>query len=209
MRERILGLLLLLAMPVCSWAALTTITFTELPFQPVNGVSLEGVTFADTSGADFNASDGGQEKFVQDPCLEGQTAGETLTLTFATPTPYLSFGVALSTQGSVTNAFTVNLVTSSGPKVFDVNTKQYTRHNPPDNFTTGQFAYYDPTATVTQATITFNTAAASAFGFDNLTFGTPDPLIATPTLDPKALAVLALMIGFSGLFLRRRTRSGL
>lgn len=71
----------LLALPVSFWAAidttgLTIIRFNELPPQPANGVSFAGVTFGFTGGAaTFDASNGGQLTYVQDPTLEGDTTG--------------------------------------------------------------------------------------------------------------------------------------
>jgi hypothetical protein len=47
------------------------LTMDEVPFQPINGLTVKGVTFADTAGADYNAGDGGQQFFTQDPVIEG------------------------------------------------------------------------------------------------------------------------------------------
>jgi hypothetical protein len=201
MKRLIAVLAILLAVPACAWANLTTITFDELPFQPVNGVSLEGVTFADTGGADFDAANGGQLTFTQDPVLEGQTAGETLTLTFATPTPVLRFGVALSTQTAVDPAVTVVLSGPGGP--IGTFTASAEIHGT-DAFSNGEFRYSG--APVTTASITFNSTAASAFGFDNLTFGTPGPVavVPVPALDARAMALLMLAVAGLGAWLVRR-----
>jgi hypothetical protein len=199
MKRLIAVLAVSLAVPACAWAHLTTITFTELPTQPVNGVSLEGVTFADTTGATFNAPNGGQLTYVQDPCLEGNNAGEALTLTFATPTPFLQFGVALSTQATVPVAVTVVLSGPSGP--LGTHTAGVKIHNG-GAFSDGQFTYEG--APVTTANITFNAAAATSFGFDNLTFGTPDATVPIPALDNKAMALLMLFVIVAGAWLLRR-----
>jgi hypothetical protein len=195
MKKAIFGLALLWAIPACSWAALTTITFTELPPQPANGVSLNGVTFGFAGGtATFDAPNGGQLTYVQDPSLEGQSVGK-LTLTFATPAPFVRFGVALSTAATLTPGCTVSLVGPGGPLgTFPVNTTNL------KGFTEGQFVYSG--SPVTTATITFNSGAASAFAIDNLSFGTID---AVPALDSRALALLAVtMIGLGGWVVRRR-----
>jgi hypothetical protein len=195
LRKALFGLALLWALPACSWAALTTITFTELPPQPANGVSLKGVTFGFAGGlATFDAPNGGQLTYVQDPSLEGVSVG-TLTLTFATPTPVLRFGVALSTGATLTPGFTVVLAGPGGPLgTFPVNTTNL------KGFTEGQFNYAG--SPVTTATITFNSGGATDFAVDNVTFGTID---AVPALDPKALVFLALtLFGIGGWFLRRR-----
>jgi len=192
----------LLALPVSSWAAidttgLTVIHFDELPPQPANGVSLEGVTFGFTGGvATFDASNGGQLTYVQDPSLEGDTTG-TLTLTFASPTQVLQFGVALNNMVVDAPGFTVTLFAPSGAPIgtFPVTT------NPLISFSEGLFTYNG--AYVKTAVITF-TNAATSFAVDNLTFG----LNPVPTLDPVALTFLALAIAVMGaVLLRRKTLS--
>src|SRR5271170_498253 len=104
----------LLATAASGQTTSVTINGTEVPFQPVNGLTVKGVTFTDTSGADFDAPNGGQLTYTQDPVIEGQTAGETLTMVFPYPVSVLSFGMALSSQGTLTNAYTVKLYDSGG-----------------------------------------------------------------------------------------------
>ena len=72
------------------------LTMDEVPFQPINGLTVKGVTFADTAGAAYNAGDGGIQFYTQDPVIEGNTAGEAITMTFVTPITSLSFGFALT-----------------------------------------------------------------------------------------------------------------
>jgi len=108
----------------------------------VDGLSFSGVMFAFTvngisSGdAHYNAIGPGVLTYVQDPSLEGDSSG-VLTLTFDVPTPVIQFGVALSTVGTLTSGFSVELfgpgMTSLG--VFDVPTESLF------TLTEGQFTY--------------------------------------------------------------------
>lgn len=144
------------------------VTMDELPTQFANGVSLKGVTFTDTANALFDFSDGGQERYVQDPSLEGPTTGETLTMTFTNPVAYLQFGVALSTLTSVDNGFTVTLFDPAGNQIgapISVNTQPYFV------FSEGLFTSPAISSLIKQAVVTFNSAAAGSFAVDNVTFG--------------------------------------
>jgi hypothetical protein len=159
----------LLATVASAQTTSVTITGTEVPFQPVNGLTVKGVTFTDTTGADFDAANGGQLTFTQDPVIEGQTAGETLTMVFPYPVSVLSFGMALSNQGTLTNAFTVSLFDSLGNLL---QTVPVTVGNPPgDAFSNGPFTSNQP-GLISKAVITFDSSKASAFGLDNITFST-------------------------------------
>src|SRR5712692_2441328 len=95
---------LALTCPSAAWAQVTLV-FDELPFQPVNGVSILGVTFGFTidgvpsTDANYNSGGPGQITYVQDPSLEGNASG-ILILDFDVPTPLVQFGVALSALGS-------------------------------------------------------------------------------------------------------------
>src|SRR4051812_32147560 len=99
------------------WAA--TVTFDELAPQPLNGVSLKGVTFNFTIGgsastdATFNTviGPGGVPPFIVPPNAEGNSLG-TLTFTFAQPSTAISFGLARSVPGGTSGA-TVQLFSGS------------------------------------------------------------------------------------------------
>jgi hypothetical protein len=146
------------------------LTMDEVSFQPVNGLTIKGVTFADTAGAYIDATNGGQMHYVQDPALVGQTGGETLTMTFNQPAYGLQFGVALSTQGSVTAGFTVQLYDPLGNALggpIAVNTAQLSG----DNFTEGLFT--TSLGDIGKAVVTFNSGAAVLFGLDNVVYGLP------------------------------------
>ena len=97
----------------------TTITFSELPAGPVNGLSVGGVTFGFTinglasSDAIFGSTTGpGPTPFNTPPHLEGNTLG-LLMLDFASPIVFLQFGSHLSVETDVTSALGVQLYDSS------------------------------------------------------------------------------------------------
>ena len=180
-------------------AQAVTLTFDELPFQPVDNLSFQGVTFdfkvggVDSTDARYGAGGPGAITFVQDPSLEGDAAG-ILTLDFAEPTSLLNFGVALNTFGSLTPGFTVELfdpaLMSLG--ITPVNTSSLV------SFTEGLFTYSG--APVTRAVIDFNETAANRFALDNLTFGGSQS-VPEPT---STLGVLALgAFGASSLLKRK------
>jgi hypothetical protein len=149
---------------------LTTLTFDELPFQPVNGLSFRGVTFGFEVGgvpstdADYHSFGPGQITFVQDPSLEGDARG-VLTLEFDKHTKVLEFGVALSCfRCTLTPGFSVELFNPGGHSrgVSTMDTHALV------SFTEAQFSCAGPP--VGRAVSTFNSAAAARFALDNLTF---------------------------------------
>ena len=148
------------------------LTMDEIPFQPVNGVTLKGITFSDTTGADIDASDGGQQHYTQDPVIEGLAAGETLTMTFTNPAYGLQFGVSVSTQGLVNTAFAVQLFDPLGNPLglpIAVNANQVGA----DSFSEGLFT--SSQGDIGKAVVTFPASPASfvAFGLDNVVYGLP------------------------------------
>ena len=144
------------------------LTMDEVPFQPVNNLTLKGITFTDTTGADIHAADGGQQHYTQDPVIEGQTGGEVLTMTFLQPAYGLQFGVSISRQGLATPGFTVTLFDPLGNLLgsFPVNASQLSG----DNFSEGLFT---SSLTIGKAVVTFPSPGASAFGLDNVVYGLP------------------------------------
>lgn len=148
---------------------LNTLEFDEVPFQPVDGLTVEGVTFGYTVGgvpsgdARYNAFGPGPGPFVQCPCMEGGTSG-TLTITFDEPTQVVEFGAALSTGGSLATGFTVDVIAPNGKSrgVFPVAT------SPAPGFTGAQFTYDG--GPVEQLVVTFNSGAAARFAIDNLSY---------------------------------------
>ena len=158
---------------------LVTLTFDELPTQPVNGLSVQGVTFgfevAGVSSTDAFYDGGGPalSAIADCPCLEGDAAGE-LTLRFDKPTNILRFGVVLSCPGCTLDpGFSVELLSPGGHSrgIIDVVT---TFPDPPVSrfeWSEGQFSYQG--AAVGTAVITFNSSfdpEFARFALDNLTF---------------------------------------
>jgi hypothetical protein len=149
-----------------------TLTFDELPFQPVDGLHFKGVTFdfkvggVDSTAASYGSfSFLGQTTFTSDPSLVGTTLG-VLTLDFDRPVSAFNFGVALAAPfATVPSAANVTLYDASAGLVgnFSVDVT-------PGFFVypSGQFSYSG--TPVTRAVITFNSVFASTFVLDNLTF---------------------------------------
>jgi len=139
-----------------------TITFDELPFQPVDGLTFNGVTFGFTVGAqpstdaNFNSFGPGQITYVQDPSLEGNAAG-VLTLTFASPTPLLKFGVAIDCVCTLSPGFNVHLF---GAGNSDLGTTAVNTQ-PLISFSEGQFSHTG--TAVTKAVITFDPTRTSGW----------------------------------------------
>jgi hypothetical protein len=164
------ALMLLSPLAGAQAATTTTLTFDELPAQPVNGVSIDGVTFqfevggAPSSDATYGSAGPGTITFVQDPSLEGNSSG-TLTLVFDPAVSDIEFGVALSASQALTPGFSVELFGPGGNSlgVTPVNT------SPLVSFTEGKFTYSG--APVSKAVITFD-ASAGRFALDNLGFTT-------------------------------------
>jgi hypothetical protein len=179
--------------------AAVTLTFDELPTQPVDGLSYMGVTFGFTVGgspstdAVYNGIGPGTLTYLQDPTLEGTTAG-ILTLDFATPTDQLQFGAALSSYYAATPGYTVNLYDPSYQLIgsYSGNT------SPLILWSEGQFTYSG--APVSQAVIGFNEQAASRFALDNLTI---NPVSAVPA--PGAILLSSIGLGLVNWLRRRRT----
>jgi len=177
--------------------AAITLTFDELPTQSVDGLSYMGVTFGFTVGgspsldARYNAVGPGNTVFVQDPSLEGDSAG-ILTLDFTPrPTDLLRFGVALNSlqplaPGFIVRLFDKNLAFVGG---FPMNT------SPLVLWTEGQFTYGGPP--IRRAVIDFNHLGTTRFALDNLTFN--------PIPAPGAILLGSIGVGVVSWLRRRRT----
>jgi hypothetical protein len=158
--------------PAVAAKPVTTLTFDEVPFQPVNGLSVSGVTFGfqiggiPSSDANYNAFGPGATTFVQDPSLEGNAAG-VLTLTFDQPTTVLEFGLARSCICTLTPGVSVELfkpgAAGRSRQVISLTT------SPLVSFSEAMFSYSGPA--IQTAVISFPSAGlALRFAFDNLTF---------------------------------------
>jgi len=156
--------------PVFAKKPLTILTFDEIPYQSVDGLNFNGVTFGFQIGgvpsldAYYHEGGPGQITYVQDPSLQGNTAG-TLTLTFDQPTTVVEFGVALNTDASLPAGATVDLH-RPGAGLLRQSIALATSPNP--TFTEGLFSYSGPA--VKTVVITFDSASAGHFALDNLKF---------------------------------------
>jgi hypothetical protein len=150
---------------------LTTLTFGELPFQPVDGLSFSGVTFGFEIGgvpsgdAVYNGLGPGVTTYVQDPSLEGSAFG-TLTLQFDHPTTILRFGIARNCVCTLTPGVSVQLFSPGGQHSQGQISLPTTSLG---TFSEALFSYVGPA--IQTAVITFPSANdAGRFALDNLTF---------------------------------------
>ena len=143
---------------------LTTLTFDELPEQPANGLTVNGVTFA-SADATYHGAGPGEITWVQDPSLEGP-ATTSLTLTFAQPTTFLQFGVARGCICTLPAGATVELY---APGVGARSSLHTVATTPLVTFSEGLFTYSGPA--IQRAVVTFpSPELAGRFSLDNLTF---------------------------------------
>ena len=162
--------LVLAAGPVLAAKPLTVLTFDEIPFQPVDGLNHNGVSFGFQIGgvlstdAYYHSGGPGQTTYVQDPSLEGNAAG-TLTLTFDQPTTVIEFGVVLSTFMPLPAGVTVDLY-RPGKGMLRETVPLAT--SPMPFWTEGLFSYTGPA--VKTVVVTFDSVNAGRFALDNLTF---------------------------------------
>lgn len=177
----------------------TTITFGELPAQPVNGLNIFGVTFGfkingvASPDATFGATLGpGTTPFLSPPHLEGSTLG-LLMLDFAIPIVFLQFGGHLSLEDSAAAALGVQLYDSSMTPLGGLMSLDMT----PSPTFAGALFQYDGAA-ASHAMIQFNDQAATRFAIDNLIF--------VPVPEPN-LAWLIVPALAGGIYLRRKSAS--
>jgi len=158
--------------PALAAKPVTTLTFDELPFQPVDGLSTSGITFGfqiggvPSSDANYGAFGPGSITFVQDPSLEGNSDG-VLTLTFDQPTTALEFGLARSCTCTLTPGVSVELFK---PGAADRSRSVVTlTTSPVVSFSEVLFSYSGPA--IQTAVITFpSSGLAPRFALDNLKF---------------------------------------
>jgi hypothetical protein len=196
MKKLITICILLVLMSAGAANAAFTLTFDELPTQPVDGLSYNGITFgfkvggSPSTDAIYNGIGPGNLTYLQDPSLEGTTAG-ILTLDFSTPTDQLEFGVALNSYNPVTMAYVVRLYDSS----YSLIGHCIENTSPLVLWTEGQFTYSG--TRVRRAVIGFNDNAANRFALDNLTIN--------PIPAPGAVLLGSFGLGLVNWLRRRRT----
>jgi hypothetical protein len=155
-------------------------TFDELPFQPVDGISVQGVTFgfsvgeASSTDAYYGSFGPGDLETISEPSLTGDSRG-ILTLDFAVPTGIVEFGAALSTADALSPGYTVEL--------FDLTLQSvgvFARDTAPSMgdlaFSESRFTYAG--APIKRAVIDFADAPGS-FAIDNLVI-VPEPTTTVP-----------------------------
>lgn len=169
--------------------------FDEVPFQPVDGLAVQGVEFGFTvdgqpsTEAFYHSFGPGALTLIDDPSLTGDSRG-VLSLLFDRPTPNLSFAAALSTASPLSPGFTVELFDATNQSLGI--TPVATAASGALSFSEGAFSY---TGTpVTRAVVDFADGPGS-FAFDNLAYAIPEP-------SSGALATLAIV----GVFSRRAAR---
>ena len=176
--------------------AAVTLTFDELPYQSVNGLSYMGVTFgysvagSPSGDAYYNAIGPGSLTYVQDKTLEGNTQG-ILTLDFAAPTNLLEFGLAFNTKRPVADAYTIELFDATLTSLGTITENT----SPLILWSEDKFEYSG--TPISRAVIGFNQCYARRFAMDNLTTNT------IPA--PGAILLGSIGAGCVGWLKRRRT----
>lgn len=199
MKKLVTICILLVLMLTGAANAAVTLTFDELPTQPVDGLSYMGVTFGFTVGgspstdAIYNGIGPGTLTYLQDPSLEGTTAG-ILTLDFADPVDQLEFGVALNTYDATILGYAVILYDPS----YQLIDTYFNNTSPLVLWSEGLFTYSG--TLVSRAVIGFNDQAANRFALDNLTI---NPANSIPA--PGAVLLGGIGLGLVNWLRRRRT----
>lgn len=170
-------------------AQATTITMDELDEQSVNGLSLKGAHFSfaiDGSAsldARINASGVGALTYVQDPSLEGSTAG-VLSIDFAQAVNTISFGVALSSEFELQDAALIRLVAADATPIAD----QWVSTLPLILFSEARYEYTGQA--VSRIEVSF-ADHSNRFVIDNLSFATSSV--------PEPSTALILLVGLAAL----------
>jgi hypothetical protein len=190
LKRTIFSLALLLLCGIAQGAPVL-LTFTELPQQAVNGITVSGVHFSfDVGGtpsteALYNGELPVSTTYLDDRVLTGRADG-TLTLDFSHTTSTLAFGIVLNTLDLMQPGIFVELF-DSGLQSIGTSTLDT---NPLILFSEGQFSYAG--TPISRAVITFNTSSgADLFALDNLEFE------ASEVPEPSTLSLIAIAAVFA------------
>lgn len=160
-------------------------TFTQ------GGLASTTATYGDTIGAAVD-----QLAPLTDPLLDGPADG-VLTLSFDTPTTFLSFDIAFISSANLGGFVTIG---GGSSKAFTTTGNSGLM----GLFSVGSFSW-TPASPFTQATITFDSAAAGTqFAIDNVSY--EDPPLAPSVPEPASLALFGSGMLTLGLIARKRTR---
>ena len=198
--KKLIAICILVLMSTGAANAAFTLTFDELPTQSVNGLSYMGITFGfevdgnPSTDATYNAIGPGTLTYLQDPTLEGTTAG-ILTLDFATPTDQIQFGVALNSYDAVQEGYVVSLYDPSYALIGDFSGNT----SPLKLWSEDQFTYSG--TLISRATIgfNFNNQLNGRFALDNLTINSVNSIPA-----PGAVLLGSIGLGIVNWLRRRR-----
>ncbi|MDR3535149.1 MAG: PEP-CTERM sorting domain-containing protein [Acetobacteraceae bacterium] len=174
----------------------STIDFGSIPYGSVDGVTADGVTFGYTEygssspQAWFNVDLGsGVTQNVQTPALVGYTDG-VLTLNFAAPVSAIAFGVAETTDITLTPGFSVSVYDATG----NLLSASSVETDPLVYFSEGQYSYGGQLAS--KAVITFDSTDANLFALGSVTTTVPEP---------SSMAIFAAgLIALGATIVRRR-----
>lgn len=191
-----------MACGVAGASARTTLAFDELASQPVDGLSLSGLTFrfevggSPSADASFNVDVGlGDTQFLSGPVLEGDAAGFLLLL-FDYPAIELSFGLGYNVFADLAPGASVALYDTAGLIVDSISFD--TLANPAVGISEGRFEWKAPGAGAAKAVVDF-LDPAGRFALDNLRFETiPEPGTMSGGVVISGLAI-------AGYLSRRRT----
>jgi hypothetical protein len=190
------GLLLVFAPTTATPQAAFLITFNELSERPLDGVSVDGVTFH-FNGSSPDSPQGlfgttslsyGHTVLMNAPWAEGSSDGR-LRLDFANPATRLSFDTGLTTTAPLVEGFRVDFY--QGTHLIDtIGVATSVNGLNPLQFSEAEFSYVSPGVPFTSASITFSPGLN--FVFDNLSCTVvPEPESLAFSLATLAVITLA------------------
>jgi hypothetical protein len=184
-----------------------TITFDELPFQPVDQISYKGVTF-DFKVGGINSADAYYNDTHNVPrypaysmmggMLSGTAINSVLTFNFAEKISQLEFGLSLSpvakfsvelfdSKAKSIAFFPMTTVYSSAPSPQGQGVLSLYYRNPASSW----FSYIDGKKNVSQAVINFQESNTNHFVLDNLSF--------TSEKAPEPITILGSILGIGSI----------